>query len=100
MGDARGGGRRRTEKAAEAQKGTRLYVKSAAEEALNLSEQSLQIWTATSSASNPGIAQAHTIHAYALGLLGRTREAALELTPAVQVLASARGSDDPAVRRA
>jgi serine/threonine protein kinase/tetratricopeptide (TPR) repeat protein len=71
-----------------------------AEEALNLSEQSLQIWTATASASNPGTAQAHTIHAYALGLLGRTREAALELTPAVQVLASARGPDDPAVRRA
>jgi eukaryotic-like serine/threonine-protein kinase len=71
-----------------------------ADEALNLSEQSLQIWTATSPASNPATAQAHTVHAYALGLLGRTREAALELAPAVQVLVSARGPDDPAVRRA
>ena len=55
---------------------------------------------ATSPASNPATAQAHTVHAYALGLLGRTREAALELAPAVQVLVSARGPDDPAVRRA
>jgi tetratricopeptide (TPR) repeat protein len=71
-----------------------------ADEALNLSAQSLQIWTATSSQANPATAQAHTVHAYALGRLGRTREAAEELAPAVQVLANARGPDDPAVRRA
>jgi hypothetical protein len=71
-----------------------------AAEALALSGQSLNIWTATSSASNPAIAQAHAIHAYALGMLGRTREAAEELAPAAQVLVSTRGLDDPSVRRA
>ena len=77
-----------------------LVDRGKAEEALTLSEESLRIWTATSSPSNPATAQAHTIHAYALGSLGRSREAANELVSAVQVLANARGLDDPAVRRA
>jgi serine/threonine protein kinase/Tfp pilus assembly protein PilF len=71
-----------------------------ADEALTLSDQSLKIWTTTSPASNPAIAQAHTIHAYALAHLGRSRESAAELASAVQVMLSARGPDDPAVRRA
>jgi eukaryotic-like serine/threonine-protein kinase len=71
-----------------------------ATEALALSDQSLKIWTATSPASSPSTAQAHTIHAYALSALGRPREAGEELTGAVPILANARGPDDPAVRRA
>jgi tetratricopeptide (TPR) repeat protein len=70
------------------------------DEALSLSEQSLSIWAATAAPWNPGAAQAHTIHAYALAHLGRSSEAATELTSAVQTLAGARGVDDPAVRRA
>lgn len=69
-------------------------------EALDLSDRSIKIWTATSSASDPGAAQAHTIHAYALSRLGRSHEAADELTAALPVLAGAAGPDDPAVRRA
>lgn len=79
----------------------RLQVdRNKAAEALALSADSLKIWLATSPASNPSTAQAHTIHAYALAHLGHRREAADELAPAVQALASARGPDDPAVRRA
>jgi eukaryotic-like serine/threonine-protein kinase len=70
------------------------------EEALALSEQSLKIWIATSPDSSPSTAQAHAIHAYALAHLGRTRESAAELSAALPVLQSARGPDDPAVRRA
>ena len=77
-----------------------LVDRGKAEEALALSDQSLKIWTATSAASNPATAQAHAIHAYALGNLNRTREAADELAAAVLVLLNARGPDDPAVRRA
>jgi hypothetical protein len=46
------------------------------------------------------VAQAHAIHAYALLHLGRLREAAAELDAAVPVLAAARGTEDPATRRA
>jgi tetratricopeptide (TPR) repeat protein len=70
------------------------------EEALALSEQSLKIWIATSPDSSPSTAQAHAIHAYALAHLGRARESADELSAALPVLQSARGPDDPAVRRA
>jgi eukaryotic-like serine/threonine-protein kinase len=69
-------------------------------EALTLSEQSLDIWIATSSDSSPRTAQAHAIHAYALAHLGRRSEAAEELDAALPVLLKARGADDPVVRRA
>jgi eukaryotic-like serine/threonine-protein kinase len=77
-----------------------LVDRGKADEALTLSDASLKIWTATSSPSNPSTAQAHAIHAYALAHLGRTSDAEPELTTAVQVLAAARGIDDPSVRRA
>jgi eukaryotic-like serine/threonine-protein kinase len=70
------------------------------EEAVAFSEQSLKILTATLPAASPPTAQAHAIHAYALTRVGRSREAADELTAAVPILLSARGADDPAVRRA
>jgi tetratricopeptide (TPR) repeat protein len=77
-----------------------LVDRGQAEEALDLSEQSLAIWTTTSPASSPWTAQAHSVHAYALAHLGRSREAQLELAAALPLLLSARGADDPAVRRA
>jgi serine/threonine protein kinase/Tfp pilus assembly protein PilF len=70
------------------------------EEALPLSEQSLKIWSATSAASSPRTAEAHSIHADVLAHLGRTREAADELAAAVPALLKARGADDPVVLRA
>jgi serine/threonine protein kinase/Tfp pilus assembly protein PilF len=69
-------------------------------EALAKSEESIKIWTATSPASNPQTALAHSIHAYALEHLGKLPQAAEELAAAVPVLTRARGSDDAAVRRA
>jgi eukaryotic-like serine/threonine-protein kinase len=69
-------------------------------EALPLSEQALSIWTATAPKSSSATAQAHAIHAYALAHLGRSREAAEELSAAVPVLLAARGPDDPVARRA
>jgi eukaryotic-like serine/threonine-protein kinase len=69
-------------------------------EALAKSEESIKIWTATSSAANPQTALAHAIHAYALEHLGKSRAAAEELDAAVPVLVKARGPDDAAVRRA
>jgi hypothetical protein len=71
-----------------------------AAEALAMSEQSLEIWTATSPAASPMTAQAHAIHAYALAHLGKPREAAEELDAAVPALLKARGVDDPVARRA
>ena len=65
-----------------------------------MSDQSLKIWTSTSSATNPSTAQAHAIHAYALAHLGEPRKAAEELDSALPVLLKARGVDDPVVRRA
>jgi len=70
------------------------------QEALALSEQSLKILTAALPATSPPTAQAHAIHAYALAHLRRSPEAADELAAAVPVLLSARGPDDPSVRRA
>jgi tetratricopeptide (TPR) repeat protein len=70
------------------------------EDALPLSEQALSIWMATAPKSSSATAQAHAIHAYVLAHLGRAREAADELSAAVPMLLSARGPDDPAVRRA
>jgi hypothetical protein len=70
------------------------------DEALGLSDQALEIWNATSSASGPRTAQAHAIHAYALAHLGKPSEAATELDAALPVLLKARGVDDPVVRRA
>ena len=70
------------------------------EQALPLSEQALSIWTASAPKSSSAGAQAHAIHAYALAHLGRSREAADELSAAVPMLLTARGPDDPAVRRA
>jgi tetratricopeptide (TPR) repeat protein len=70
------------------------------DEALALSEQSLRILTAILPASSAPTAQAHAIHAYALTRLGSGPEAADELAAAVPVLLSARGPDDPVVRRA
>jgi tetratricopeptide (TPR) repeat protein len=70
------------------------------EEAQARSEQSLKIWAETSSASGSSAALAHAIHADVLAHLGRTSEAAAELTVAVPILLRARGPDDPAVRRA
>ncbi len=70
------------------------------EDALPLSEQALAIWTASAPKSSSATAQAHAIHAYVLAHLGRSREAADELSAAVPMLLSARGPDDPAVRRA
>ena len=69
-------------------------------EALPLSEQALSIWTATAPKSSSATAQAHAIHAYVLAHLGRSREAAEELSAAVPVLLAARGPDDPVARRA
>ncbi len=69
-------------------------------EAVDASEQSLRIWGASSTGSSAWTAQAHTVHAYALAHVGRTHEAADELTAALPLLLSARGPDDPAVRRA
>lgn len=69
------------------------------EEALARSEESLRIWAATS-ASSSATALAHSIHAYALAHLGRTQEATEELTATLPVMLSARGPDDPTVRRA
>jgi eukaryotic-like serine/threonine-protein kinase len=79
----------------------RLLVDSGkADEALALSEQSLKILTSILPASSAPTAQAHAIHAYALAHLGRSPEAADELAAAVPVLLSAKGPDDPVVRRA
>jgi eukaryotic-like serine/threonine-protein kinase len=79
----------------------RLLVDSGkSDEALALSEQSLKILTSILPASSAPTAQAHAIHAYALAHLGRSPEAADELAAAVPVLLSARGPDDPVVRRA
>jgi eukaryotic-like serine/threonine-protein kinase len=69
-------------------------------EALAKSDESIKIWNATSSASNPQPALAHAIHAYALEHLGKPQEAAEELDAAVPVLVKARGPDDAVVRRA
>ena len=69
-------------------------------EALAMSDESIRIWSTTLSASSAPVAQAHAIHAYALLHLGRSREAAEELDAAVPVLAAARGTEDPATRRA
>jgi hypothetical protein len=77
-----------------------LVDRGKANEAVALSEQSLKIVTAALPASSPTTAQAHTIHAYALAHAGRSRESAEELAAAVPVLLSARGPDDPSVRRA
>jgi serine/threonine-protein kinase len=71
-----------------------------ADEALARSDESLKIWIATSPATSASTAQAHAIHAYALGGLGRSREAADELAAAYPMLLSARGPNDPTVRRA
>jgi hypothetical protein len=80
---------------------SRLLVdRGKAEEALALSEQSLKIWIATSAASSPRTAEAHSVHAYALAHLGKPREAAEELEAALPVLVKARGPDDPVVHRA
>jgi eukaryotic-like serine/threonine-protein kinase len=70
------------------------------DEALALSEQSLKILTAILPASTTPTAQAHAIHAYALAHLGRSHESADELAAAVPALLSAKGPDDPVVRRA
>ena len=77
-----------------------LVDRGKAAEALALSEQSLKIWTASAPMASASTAQAHAIHAYALAHLGRSLEAADELSAAVPLLVSARGPDDPAVRRA
>ena len=69
------------------------------EDALPLSEQALSIWMATAPKSSSATAQAHAIHAYVLAHLGRSREAADELSAAVPMLLSARGPRRPAVRR-
>ncbi len=69
-------------------------------DALPLSEQALSIWTATAPKSSSATAQARAIHGYVLAHLGRSREAADDLSVAVPTLLSARGPDDPAVRRA
>ena len=70
------------------------------DEALAMSDQSIEIWTATSPPASPSTAQAHAIHAYALAHLGKPHEAADELDGALPVLLKARGADDPVVRRA
>jgi tetratricopeptide (TPR) repeat protein len=69
------------------------------EEALTQSEESLRIWNATSAAGSV-TALAHSIHAYVLAHLGRTQEAQNELTATLPIMLSARGPDDPTVRRA
>jgi eukaryotic-like serine/threonine-protein kinase len=70
------------------------------DEAFALSEQSLKILTSILPASSAPTAQAHAIHAYALAHLGRSHESADELAAAVPVLLSAKGPEDPVVRRA
>ena len=76
-----------------------LVDRGKSEEALPQSEESLKIWTATS-ASSSVTAPAHSIHAYVLAHVGRTQEAANELTATLPIMLSSRGPDDPAVRRA
>jgi eukaryotic-like serine/threonine-protein kinase len=70
------------------------------EEALALSSESIKIWAATSSATSPLLAQAHTVHAYALEHLKRSSEAASELEQAVPILLASNGPEDNNVRRA
>lgn len=70
------------------------------QEALVLSDQSINIWTATSPPLSPTTAQAHAIHAYALSHLGKATESAAELQAALPILIKSRGIDDPAARRA
>ena len=70
------------------------------DEALALSDQSLEIWNATSPASSPYAAQAHAIHAYALAhSVGRAKRPK-NSTPHCRMLVKTRGADDPFVRRA
>jgi eukaryotic-like serine/threonine-protein kinase len=69
-------------------------------EALAKSEESIEIWIATSPPASPQTALAHAIHAYALERLGKLPQAGEELNAAVPVLVRARGPDDAAVRRA
>jgi eukaryotic-like serine/threonine-protein kinase len=69
-------------------------------EALSKSDESIRIWTATSPAASPPLAQAHAIHAYSLEHSGKSQQAAEELEAAVPILVKARGVDDPVVRRA
>jgi tetratricopeptide (TPR) repeat protein len=68
-------------------------------EGLSLSEQSLQVWGATAKSAAASVASAHTIHAYALEHLGRSKEAAEELDAAIPVLIKAWGPHDPVVQR-
>jgi len=70
------------------------------QEALVLSDQAINIWTATSPPLSPTTAQAHAIHAYALSHLGKATESAAELQAALPILIKSRGIDDPAARRA
>jgi serine/threonine protein kinase/Tfp pilus assembly protein PilF len=77
-----------------------LVDRGKAREALAASNESVKIWTATSSASSPLLAQARAIHAYALEHLNNQRDAAAELEEVLPVLLKARGPDDVAVRRA
>jgi hypothetical protein len=77
-----------------------LVNRDRAQEALPLAEQAVEIWNANYPESNPLVAQAHTIHGYALSRLGRRPEAAAELATALPLLRAARGPDDPNVRRA
>ena len=67
--------------------------------ALASGDEALRIWSATTTPGNPSTAQAHAIHAYALGRLGRNVEAETEMASALTVLAAARGVDDPTVLR-
>jgi eukaryotic-like serine/threonine-protein kinase len=77
-----------------------LVDRNKSSEALAKSEESIKIWTVTSSASNPQLALAHAVHAYALENLGKLPQAAEELHDAVPILVKARGTDDTVVRRA
>jgi serine/threonine protein kinase/Tfp pilus assembly protein PilF len=76
-----------------------LVDRNKAPEALAMSAESIQIWSATPAAAASN-AHAHAVHAYALEHLKRLPEAAAELGDAVPIMIKTRGPDDPAVRRA
>ncbi len=77
-----------------------LVDRGKAQESLELSEQALKIWSATSTDSSPYTAQAHAIHAYALAHLGRSGDSSRELAAALPALIKTQGADDAFVRRA
>jgi eukaryotic-like serine/threonine-protein kinase len=68
-------------------------------DALDLSQESIRIWTATSAERSPKTAQAHAIHGYAQLKLGNAAPAVEEIASALAVLSEAPGANDAFVQR-